>query len=70
MTCNLIRSPDAKNVGSRDDTRSYGYGELFKIILTMDYLGREALDARLRIHEVVRLRREIAIGSRPPTPYQ
>jgi hypothetical protein len=48
-----ICSPAAKNIGPRDDTRRYEYGELFRIILTTDYLGREALDAKLRIHEVV-----------------
>jgi hypothetical protein len=48
-----IRSLVAKNAGPRDDTRSYEYGELFRIMLTTDYLGREALDTKLRIHEVV-----------------
>jgi hypothetical protein len=53
MDSNPIRSPVAKNSGPQDDTRSYGYDEWFSIMLTSDYLGREALDARLRIREVV-----------------
>lgn len=48
-----IRSPDAKNTGPRDDTRSYGYGELFRIMFTTDYLGREALGAKVWICGVV-----------------